>query len=502
MEIMAKVATNTMKPMVILALSDPGKRRAIPPPTVSQHEGHRHLPACAAHDTHLWAAADLAAYLCIIPDRTGNFATVETIMKRITLLVASVLALVGISSLAHAKPSVAVLGLEVIDNGSVDKRATQAAQALANELRSEASRSSGKYSLAPNSAKDLLELKLLSDCSDENRDCMSEIGKELKADRLLYGKLERRKGRYLISLKLLNTKNRAMEKTTSELIPVEDLHGSKISRWSRSLYSRLLGVPDSGTLRIDANVDKATIYVDGKVATTLRDGSAKVAGLDEGVHAVAIEAEGYEPYEADVEIIAGNTESLPVSLRKTSSGGGGEGGDSRDLWKYSFYAGVILTAGSGAAWAYNGKRAGYIGSSSLIDDKERAWDELKNVTSMQESPLSIADIIGQNSTGETVDNACGKAGNITNRGDRENPSYQAFTSACDKGETAANNSQILAFTTGAFAIVTGYLAYRAFGGSSERDRRTSKAKKEKSSSLVILPQVTLESIGAGLSLDF
>lgn len=426
-------------------------------------------------------------------------------MKRITLLVASALVLVGMGSLAHAKPSVAVLGLEVIDNGSIDKRATEAAQALASELRSQADRSGGKYRLAPNSAKDLLELKLLSDCGDENRNCMADIGKELGADRLLYGKLERRKNSYQVSLKLLNTNTKEMEKTTSELIPEEDLHGSKITRWSRSLYSRLIGVKESGTLRLDANVDKATIYVDGKVATTLRDGSAKVVGLDEGVHKVAIEADGFKRYEADVAITGGDTESLSVSLSKIGSTGGDDDEGSDSIWKYSFYAGVVLTAGAGAGWAYYGKQSGYIGSSPLEDDKDRAWLELQGTTSMQDPTRTIAAIIGESEPENATDvkNACGKAGTkITNDSDKAHPSFEAFTKACRDGNAAATNSKFLGITTGILAVATGYLAYRAYGGNTERDRRTGKAKKEKPSRVVIVPQVTLESIGAGLSLEF
>ncbi len=421
-------------------------------------------------------------------------------MKRITLLVASVLTLVGMSSLAHAKPSVAVLGLEVIDNGAVDKKATQAAQDLAAELRSQAGRANGKFGLAPNSAKDLLELKLLSGCGNEGRTCMAAIGKDLNADRLLYGKLELQKNGYLISLKLLNTNTKQMEKTTSELIPVRDLHSGKKTRWARALYSRLIGVPESGTLRIDANVDKATIYIDGNVSTTLRDGSAKVVGLEQGVHAVAVEAEGYKRYESDVSIMAGETERLSLSLPKLKSTGGGGGDDegSGDLWKYSFYAGALATAGAGASWYYFGQQAGYFGPSELTRAKESTWGVLQNDDTMGASE-AVGRIKGTQ-TGDVINGSCDSA---ENEDSANIPSLKAFKSACADGKSAALWSTGMGVATGVFALATGYFGYRAFFASgNNKERELSKRKSKRKSKIVVMPQVSPRSIGAGLALEF
>ncbi len=423
-------------------------------------------------------------------------------MKRITLLVASVLALVSMGSLAHAKPSVAVLGLEVIDNGSVDKKATEAAQSLASELRAQASLSSSSFKLAPGGAKDLLELKMLSGCGGESHACMASIGKELGADRLLYGKLERSKNGYLVSLKLLNTNTKQMEKTTSELIPMEDLHGSEIGRWARSLYARLTGMPEAGTLRLDANVDKATVYVDGKVVTTLRDGSAKVEGLDEGVHDVAIEAEGYKRYQADVAITAGETESLSVSLLKVSGGGGGGGEDEgpSNTWKYSFYAGVVLTATAGGMWTFYGLQSGNLGGGGYLDDKNSAWDAL------QDSDPGTAGLIADGMTG-TISNACGQTGNVTGTvvgNNTANSDFQAFKSACDSGESAAKLALYSGIGTGVFALATAYFGYQAYfsANSSGKERMAGKKKSKERSKIVVMPQISPESVGAGLALEF
>ena len=477
-----------MKPMVIRALSDAGSLSDIqltqyPSPgntsilrcyPISPHHPHRFLE---------W----LSVY---------NLAEMKSLTVLLTnLMVLAVLVLVGFGT-AHAKPNIAVLGLEVIDNGSVDKKATQAAQDLAAELRSQAAHSNSKYKLAPGGPKDLLELKLLSDCGDEGRTCMTVIGKELGADRLLYGKIERRKKGYQVSLKLLNTNTKQMEKTTSELIPTEDLHGGNITKWARSLYARLIGVPESGELRLDANVDSATVYIDDKVATTLRDGSAKVVGLDEGVHTVAIEADGYERYEADVAITAGVTESLTLSLTSLkSTESGGEESDGSG-WTIAFAGSAVVTTGLVGGWAYNGYQFGFLGfGGELTRDKEEAWQDLYDANRM------AYDAIKGEDRGATIDDSCGK----TNRyvGDPD-PSFVSFIDACKAGEDAAKRATIFLVASSVSALATAYLGYQAVvvhgGKSNKEDRRTSKRKRK--NRLMVTPQISGDSLGAGLSLEF
>lgn len=412
-------------------------------------------------------------------------------MKSIWLLFAAFLTLLTHSAVAQAKPTIAVLGLEVIDNGNVDKETTRAAQRLAQELRTQAKRPDGKFDFAPNSEKDLLELKLLSGCSDEGRTCMADIGLDLGADRLLYGKLERRQRGYQVSLKLLNTKTKQMEKTTSELIPAEDLQNNKINKWSRSLYARLIGVPESGTLTVEANVEKATIYIDGSVATTLRDGSAKVLGLSEGTHTVTIEADGYIRYESEVAVTAGEVEKLSVSLsaqllRKDK---GDEDGDSGMLWKVGFAGGVLLTGAMATGWAYNGLQVW----GELDDAKVDAWNNLKGTQAY--------DDIADGSQG-TVQDSCGKAKGAGVSPDSSG-ALSTFIAACKDGEDTAARTNLFIAGTAVAALATAYLGYQGWvvhGGKSNKERRA--GAKSKKRNLVVTPQISAGSIGAGLSLDF
>ena len=98
------------------------------------------------------------------------------------------------------------------------------------------------------------------------------------------------------------------------------------------------------TLRIDADVDKATIYVDGKVATTLRDGSAKVVGLDEGVHEVAIEADGFKRYEVRLDRISDPELETNLVERVAKKYGGGPPSDA-GVWFFRIFSAVKFPTG-------------------------------------------------------------------------------------------------------------------------------------------------------------
>ena len=418
-------------------------------------------------------------------------------LKSFWLLFAVFMTLAPGDAVAEDKPSIAVLGLEVIDNGNVDKETTRAAQRLAQELRGQAKRPDGKYSFAPNSEKDLLELKLLSMCSDEGRACMADIGTDLGADRLLYGKLERRQKGYQVSLKLLNTKTQEMEKTTSELIPADDLHNNNINKWARSLYARLIGVPESGTLSIDANVAKATIYIDGSVATTLRDGSAKVLGLGEGMHTVTIEADGYDRYEAEVAVTAGKVEVLSVSLSARATGKPGKGkgkGSSGGLWKAGFVGGVLLTGAMATGWGITGLKVW----GELDDAKVESWNNLKAA-----DPEAYSAIAGM--AEGTVQDSCGKAGR-SSIPDNGSGSLQSFLGACQDGEDAAFRANLFIAGTAVAALATAYMGYQGWvvhGGKSNKERRANATSKEsKKSNVVVTPHIGRQSFGAGLSLEF
>src|SRR5207302_6127239 len=126
-------------------------------------------------------------------------------MRAISLVCLSLALLAGAARAAHAKPTIAILGLEVVDNGGgVDEKSTKVAKDLTEALRARAKVGTGPYTLAPGSDKDLLEMKLLSGCDNEATPCMASMGTELAADKLLYGKVEKEQTGFQITLRLLD----------------------------------------------------------------------------------------------------------------------------------------------------------------------------------------------------------------------------------------------------------------------------------------------------------
>src|SRR5262245_48389196 len=109
------------------------------------------------------------------------------------------LALMALCSAALAKPTIAVLGLEVVD-ASPTAADTQVAKDLTDGLRARAHLTSGPYTLAPNAEKELIDLKLLTNCDTEEKACMAQIGQQLGAELLMYGNIKKDGKAYQVTL--------------------------------------------------------------------------------------------------------------------------------------------------------------------------------------------------------------------------------------------------------------------------------------------------------------
>ena len=136
---------------------------------------------------------------------------------------------------------IAILGLEVV--GAVDLTVVQVAQELTAALRSGAA--DGPYKIAPNSDKELVDLKLMHNCDDERKECMAKIGRTLNADYLLYGRIERKSrdatslGGYQILLRLLKVSSGHLTSST-DFIPAAESSGAQLIERGRRGYEHLL----------------------------------------------------------------------------------------------------------------------------------------------------------------------------------------------------------------------------------------------------------------------
>lgn len=431
-------------------------------------------------------------------------------MLRRTLASSVLILLFLLSGTAAAgKPTIAILGLEVIDDGSgIEPKTTQFSKELTEELRKRPKAGTGPYALAPGSDKDLLEMKLLSGCESEGKDCMADIGADLAADRLLYGKVEKRSNGYQVSLKLLNVGAKTFERSISDIVPFGEATGANLTSWGKKLYAKLTGATDQGTLVVKANVDRGTVYLDEQVKGNLSGGTARVAGLSEGKYKLAIEAEGHLRYEANVEVGGGGETVHDAELEKNAindgKGGGGVGpggGGSQIItgsvstderpgggYRAMFWTSLVLTAGSATGLTVFGLKV-------RGDDEEakevaiRAWQE---DTGMQ---LDIGD-------------ACGDASERLGGSPPSPDLLQVVDDKCKKGERDALITNVFIGTTAVAAVATvffyykGYIASKQSTESANKTVKSQHKKKKAGPTLTFAPGVGPTTVSAGLRITF
>ena len=366
------------------------------------------------------------------------------------------------------KPEIAILGLEVItQGGKVDSKATGIANTLTDELRQAATRSNGPYKIAPNSDKDLLEMKLLSDCSTERRRCMVKMGKELGADRLLYGYLQRGEGGYSVVLNLLNIQTSEMERTTTDIIGADSLHATGLRRWGRILYGRLANVLSLGALIVYTNADKGVVYVDGQAKGKLQGGTFKLTRIDVGRHRLIVEAEGYVKYAESFQIASGET--YETNIRLVTEGGASK---TPTVSRGLFWVTLTIAGASAAAMTVAGLQV----RGSLADKKNVAISVFN--ANHPDSPLDVKD-------------ACedAKSRNVIEA--------VAVRDACDKGKSRARLANVFLGATIVSAVAAGYFYYRGYMA-----RSSVSVQDANKSSWQLSPSLGPTHVGAGLQFDF
>ena len=266
-----------------------------------------------------------------------------------------------VSSPAFAgKPTVAVLGLEVVDpTGQIDQATTAVARDLTDALRSRAKMPSNPYAFQPGSEKELIDEKLIKNCDNEAISCMSQIGKDLGADFLIYGKFEKKPDGYVVTINLLNVSKKKFEKSRS---PLTIAHGAAkdptaIGTAATKAYNDLVGVVANGTLIVRSNADHGTILLDNDPKGSLASGTLTLS-LPEGPYRLVVEADGFErSTETKVTIRSGETITQQVTLVESKvtkkpdellhTTTGTTSSTGTNIWKPIFVASVIVGLGAG-----------------------------------------------------------------------------------------------------------------------------------------------------------
>jgi hypothetical protein len=222
---------------------------------------------------------------------------------------------------AIAKPQIAVLGVEVVDKaGNPTPQDSQVAQELTKELRARA-KTSGPYALDPGGDKELNDEKLLRSCDSEAQACMQLIGKDLAADFLMYGHIEKQNNAYQVTMVLFDVIHKTKDRNFIDMIPLSESTGPQLVGWARKIYGKLTGQNDSCIIVVKSNTDAGTILVNGTPKGSITNGVGQVTE-PEGRYKIAVEAnKDYHRWEkSDVTCTAGQTTNLPVELEKIELG--------------------------------------------------------------------------------------------------------------------------------------------------------------------------------------
>jgi hypothetical protein len=269
---------------------------------------------------------------------------------------------------------------------------------------------------------------------------------------------------------------------TTEVISFADNNAAKISARGRFLFHRLTGIPEQGNLTIEANVDQGRVFVDGQLATTLRGGKARIDGLAEGKHPVAIETAGHGRYETTVEIKAGETAKVDAELQASavrgpgSGGGGGEakpGGTSRAL----FWVAAGVSAVSVAGFTVTGLQVKSIESdiNTMADDGQ--YTELPAGTTNPCDGVATFDMVP--------------------------PGLQELDDQCKEGESKKLLTNVLIGVAVASGLAAGYFFYDGYMQADDGERAVAGRKKKASQPTVRLtPTVTPDYFGAGVKIEF
>ncbi len=227
---------------------------------------------------------------------------------------------------AGNKSSVGVLGLEVFDpNGAPTPADAQVGKELTDGLRQRAKAGTGPYQLQPGSEKELIDEKLLKNCDNEALGCMSQIGTELGADVLVYGRIEKKGGAYEVTVTLLDVRNRQLKKHVVQ-IPLAQAQGAQIQSWAKNIYNKLTGQADTGqiTIRISNSGSgdlRGTIKVDNEDRGNINNGTGTVTGVSPGKHTITVVVGGYRLKDVNVTVIEGQNANIPVEVEKDEGGG-------------------------------------------------------------------------------------------------------------------------------------------------------------------------------------
>ncbi len=352
--------------------------------------------------------------------------------------------------------SIAVVGLDPEGENLTDGD-MKTAKRLTLKMRDAVKEGAVSGELSERGGRDLFELKLLYDCSFVEPNCLKKVGKNLGAEKLVYGTVKMEMSTVFLSLFLFDVAEGRYVKSFTERVPRADLDAS----YGKKLMRRLFGVPNTGIVEIAVeDVPRgAQVLVDG---TAVPQVSQNRVELPVGTSIVEIRSKDGRRFQKQVVVKEGSVAMLSGEFPSSKKA-------KRDTNKVLFWTAVAATGASGIAATIYGTRV-----QGFERDKEKA------LTSLAGDGVFINN-----------NDVCAGAKGLSGRSE-----YAQINTACSKGQRSAKATNVLLGVTAATTAAAGYFFYKAYV-----------AKKKGTSdvappAVTVVPSIGKDSLGAGLTIEF
>jgi hypothetical protein len=379
---------------------------------------------------------------------------------RLRTVVPFMLLLVAGSAAAQGKKKIAVLGIEPLDDTKTSKATTELAVALTEGLRLKATQNS-TFVAASNARKELTEVKLLSNCIEEEPDCLGKVGDEMGADVLLYGHLQKTNNGYDVDLQVLNIKPKpTLGKRARVSLAAKDTTAANLKdKVSGDLVNEALDM--GGTVAPTGDVElvvmvtgatEGTVIVNGMRREPIKDGKATFRLPPGEPVSIVVEAPGMTKGEQQIERLEKN-QSVTVTLQKgdiikkpIQAEEVRPGGGARIL----FWTSLALTGAGVTVFTITGLKV-----RSLEDEQDEliaAW------------PGGGPDPV------MNPDDACAEAAA---------DGYTALVNVCDDGKSMATITNIAIGVTIAAGIASAFFYWRGYIAADKTSEKNAAAKKRR-----------------------
>ncbi len=405
--------------------------------------------------------------------------------------------------------SVGILGLDAVEVPEAT------AQAVTDVLRQRAARMPG-IRIMPGS-KELVELKLIFGCMDENPACLAVAGKSLGADRLLYGSVRRAPGGpgYTVVLKQLDVRKGQVDRFISDVMPVSALEGKgiELSGLVRRWLDVLLLSELHGGLRITSEPDGAEVVLDG---TPIGKTPIELKNVPTGSHMSSISYPGYAQAVRTFEVKGGLLHEMTVTLGHrwqhdvslvpvphNADSGHNEHNDLGRPFKLASYflVGAAAIAGGVAIYTWRTYSGDETAARSALDVLQMNLPGASaDVNAFLRSPDRLSSC--------NPPHELGAAAQRTTEGTM---AYQEYLDRCQHGNTYAGATTGLVATMGSLALL-GVVSYiigerKSHGGEKTHPDDAYSGRKEQRSSWLYTPKLRAISpvigrSGGGVDLSF